>query len=95
MIVMVKNNIKSKQKFLGDRTLQPSGHSTVVPIPPEGLKFLGLEEGDKVVVYLDREENEIRIIPGKSSYVRRKGHNKKIGFELSLPKKLFKKLMGK
>ena len=92
---MVKNNIKSKQKFVGDRTIQKSGHSKMVPIPPEALNYLGLDIGDKVVIYLDREENEIRIIPGKSSYVGKEGKDKRIGFELSLPKKLVRKLLGK
>jgi len=85
--------METRYKFLGGRTITKVGNSLGTPIPTEGLKELGLKKGDRVVVYLDKENKEIRLVSTKKIYMGKEESDVKIGFELSVPKDIYEKLM--
>lgn len=45
------------------RKLGKSGGSTVLRIPPGILKTIGVDRGDKVELFADPEERELRVRP--------------------------------
>ena len=85
----------TKWRLIGERTIQKFGNSEGVPIPQDVQDFLGVKLGEKVILVLDKEEKELRIIPSKDLYGMKEGSDRKIGFELSIPKELLKKLEKK
>ena len=90
--------MKTRWKYLGVRTIQSFGNSRGIPIPPKVLKDLKLDnenEKNEVILVLDRDKKQLRIIPREYAYLQVEGFDDKIGFELSIPKKLLKKLEKK
>lgn len=95
MIATIVIIMKTKWKLIGERTIQQFGNSEGVPIPSDVQDFLGVKLGGKVILVLDREEKELRVIPSKDVYGMKEGSDRKMGFELSIPKELLKKLEKK
>ena len=62
MITRIMIIVKTRWKLIGERTIQHFGNSDGVPLPSDVQEYLGVKLGSKVILVLDREEKELRVI---------------------------------
>ncbi|MCD6477877.1 MAG: AbrB/MazE/SpoVT family DNA-binding domain-containing protein [Candidatus Aenigmarchaeota archaeon] len=81
-------------KFKGRSKIQQIGNSLGVVIPKNALELLGAEKGDDILIYVSEDNQAITLFRPKS--LSPKGENwERMSFELSIPKELAEKLLGK
>jgi antitoxin component of MazEF toxin-antitoxin module len=86
---MVKTKVIDKLFPVNLRKIVPYGNSKAIPIPSSIVKDLGLNEGDRLVVSINKELEV--IVLSKPENLADK--NSDVSYKLSIPKELLKDLI--